>query len=458
MAERAPHDDQRVGRCVAHSQSGNGGRDRSNDDAIRRDEDATRAREDRRRERERRRVDTASAPGRKSPSRPKGAAVTRGTSPRRTSGPNWKLVRRVAYAVIAVILVLEGVSFVRYVTKPSSSPFGVRTVEWVRANVSSSLVNEIERQYYSWTAPSTGGSTLTALPSVGLGTVNLNTIAASQRPPRITPVISPALPGEGVWRSTGLTVAGAPAVLVTTFRSDPSYPRMVAGVAWIDQQQARVIYIPGRYEPAGAGPRGTMEVPMAARSQLLATFNSGFRLEDIHGGAYAYGTLFRPLVNGVATAVGYKNGITDVISWSGGPRPGSDVAYARQNLPLIVENGRPNPNLNDSAQWGVTLGNAIRVWRSGLGIDKYGNLIYAAANQQTVGSLAQILIHAGAVRAMESDINYEWVSFITYAQPFGGLPTKLLSGIDHGGSRYLVPDDRDFYAVIARGPVTSRHG
>ena len=443
---------------MIHPQSGKSGRGRSNDDDTRRIDDATHARHERRRQRERRRAEVGSAQRPSSESPSQGAAVTRGAPARRTSGPNWKLVRRVAYAMIALIVVLEGVSYVRYVTKPSSSPFGVRTVEWVRANVSASLVNEIERQYYSWTAPSKGGPTLTALPSVGLGTVNVNTIAPSQRPPRITPVISPALPGEGVWRSTGLTVAGAPAVLVTTFRSDPSYPRMVAGVAWIDQQHARVIYIPGRYEPAGAGPRGTMSVPMAARSQLLATFNSGFRLEDIHGGAYAYGTLFRPLVKGVATAVGYKNGITDVISWTGGPRPGSDVAYARQNLPLIVDNGRPNPNLNDSAQWGATLGNAIRVWRSGLGIDKYGNLIYAAANQQTVSSLAQILIHAGAVRAMESDINYEWVSFITYAQPFGGLPTKLLSGIDHGGNRYLVPDDRDFYAVIARGPVTSTHG
>ena len=54
------------------------------------------------------------------------------------------------------------------------------------------------------------------------------------------------------------------------------------------------------------------------------------------------------------------------------------------------------------------------MWRSGVGVDRHGNLIYAAANDQTVGSLAAIIIRAGAVRAMELDINAYWTSFITY--------------------------------------------
>ena len=77
-----------------------------------------------------------------------------------------------------------------------------------------------------------------------------------------------------------------------------------------------------------------------------------------------------------------------------------------------------------------------------------------------VGQGAVVALDAatGAVRAMETDINYEWVTFISYAAPNGHMPTKLLGGIDHGGTRYLVPDDRDFFAVIARSPVTWKHG
>ena len=110
----------------------------------------------------------------------------------------------------------------------------------------------------------------------------------------------------------------------------------------------------------------------------------------------------------------------------------------------------PNPNLSDGPQWGATLGNAIRVWRSGIGIDARGDLIYAAANDQTVGSLAEILIHAGAIRAMELDINSYWVTFNSYARPDAGRPTSLLPSMTRPATRYLSADDRDFFAVYLR--------
>jgi len=129
---------------------------------------------------------------------------------------------------------------------------------------------------------------------------------------------------------------------------------------------------------------------------------------------------------------------------------GPNIVYARQNLPLIVDGGKTNPNLSDGAQWGATLGNATQVWRSGVGIDRYGNLIYAAANDQTVGSLAAILIHAGAVRAMELDINTYWTSLITYRRPGAIGAANLLTSMDRSPQRYLTPDDRDFFAVYVR--------
>jgi hypothetical protein len=124
--------------------------------------------------------------------------------------------------------------------------------------------------------------------------------------------------------------------------------------------------------------------------------------------------------------------------------------FARQNLPLIVDNGQPNLDLSDGPQWGATVSNAVRVWRSGVGVDAAGNLIYAAADDQDVGSLAQILIRAGAIRAMELDINSYWPSFITYAQPDAGSPSNLLLDMTRSPYRYLTPDDRDFFAVYTR--------
>ena len=147
----------------------------------------------------------------------------------------------------------------------------------------------------------------------------------------------------------------------------------------------------------------------------------------------------------------------NIISWKRGPTAPRNIAWARQSLPLIVDNGKRNPNLSLGTEWGYTLGNAVRVWRTGLGIDKHGNLIYVAANDQTVITLADILIRAGAVRAMELDINPEWYTLITYRHSHSGLvPTMVAPNYQQPSTRYLNPDDRDFFAVYRRvaGAVT----
>jgi hypothetical protein len=240
-------------------------------------------------------------------------------------------------------------------------------------------------------------------------------------------------------------------VLVTSFRPDPNYPQNVAGVAWIDHTRTSVWLYPGIQEPAVPIPaRGPEEVPTEIRSRLVATFNSAFKLADSGGGVVIGGHTYAPMKTGEATIVRYSNGRIDLIAWKGGATAGPDVVYARQNLPLIVNNGRLNPNLSNGPEWGATLGNQILVWRSGVGIDKYGNLIYAAAGIQTVASLAEILKHAGAVRAMELDINTYWPSFITYHRPGAIGAANLLTSMDRSPQRYLTPDDRDFFAVYVR--------
>jgi hypothetical protein len=90
------------------------------------------------------------------------------------------------------------------------------------------------------------------------------------------------------------------------------------------------------------------------------------------------------------------------------------------------------------------------VWRSGVGVDARGNLIYAAADEQTAQSLAEILQRAGAIRAMELDINSEWVTFNFYGTSGANDPFKLLPDMTRDATRYLTPDDRDFFAVYAR--------
>jgi hypothetical protein len=179
------------------------------------------------------------------------------------------------------------------------------------------------------------------------------------------------------------------------------------------------------HEPHKDGSQAA-EVPPQLRSSRLATFNSGFKLEDSGGGFAVSGHVFAPLKVGQATLIGYRNGTVDVGAWTGGLDPGPSVEFARQNLPLMLEHGQLNPVLSNDSLWGTTLGNAVRVWRSRIGVDAHGNLIYAAADDQTAQSLAPILQRAGAVRAMEIDINYEWTTFNFYETFDAGEPAKLL--------------------------------
>jgi hypothetical protein len=60
------------------------------------------------------------------------------------------------------------------------------------------------------------------------------------------------------------------------------------------------------------------------------------------------------------------------------------------------------------------------------------------------------MIHAGAVRAVELDINTYWTNFITYRAPGAAGAANLLASMDRSPQRYLTPDDRDFFVVYVK--------
>lgn len=273
-------------------------------------------------------------------------------------------------------------------------------------------------------------------------------------PPRIKPLFAHPFRGEGVWHATGPRYHGGPPVLVTSFRTDPAYPSVLAYVAWFDRRRTSVGFYPGRSEPPNAAVRGPMMVPYGQRWRLLATFNSGFTYAYSGNGSSINGRENEPLRKGLGTLVQYKTGAIGIVIWNGGPVTNKRVAWARQSLPPIIWNGKINPNLNDGPAWGETFGTngSPRAWRTGVGIDRRGNLMFVAADSQTVETLAQVLKHAGAVRAMQFDINAFWHTLITYTHKGGLHPTMVEPQPNHTAYRYLTPDDRDFFAVYRRLP------
>jgi hypothetical protein len=101
------------------------------------------------------------------------------------------------------------------------------------------------------------------------------------------------------------------------------------------------------------------------------------------------------------------------------------------------------------------LGGGAITWRSGIGVTAAGDLVYAGGPYLDPAALARLLVAARSVRAMELDINPEWVSFSMFAHA-GGVAgqgivggTNLLAGMYFQPGHYLQPFSRDFFAVFA---------
>ena len=214
--------------------------------------------------------------------------------------------RRRRLAVLFVVLVVLSPALYSYISTmlmPSSLPLGVRSVEWLRSHHGNWLVDEVESVYYRWKTPAKGGPQLKTLPKLGIARPAAHAAARSRArrhgtrahahtaawPPRVKPVFPHPLPGEGVWVRTGPLVNGGPPMLLTTFRTERDYPRIVAYVAWFDHTRTALALYPGRYEPPNAIVRGPMSVPQDQRWRLLATFNGGFTYIDGGNGSAVNG-------------------------------------------------------------------------------------------------------------------------------------------------------------------------
>jgi hypothetical protein len=357
---------------------------------------------------------------------------------------------------VAVLLPV-GWSYGHTLTRKSSDSLSVRSVEWIRDHGGQGPVAWIEREWYTHHAPPKGGVPKTLPTVVPPAPVTATaTQRTSDKPTPVHLLVTTPVAGEGIWQPTGRTPGGAPVLYTTFMRPDDVHTSLVTGLAWIDTSRVRFELWSGTQEPGGPGWTLQAPIPVGVRGDLLAAFNSGFKLADSRGGYFAEGRTVRPLVNGKASMVFHADGRLDVGQWGRDVSMAPDVVGVRQNLVLLVDNGQAAPDLGvDSlSRWGFTPGNRTLVWRSGVGVDAKGHVIYAAGNGLSVQSLANVLVAAGAVRAMELDINSTWTHFFSYhddpSVPGGTASVKLLPDMNAPADKYFHPSSRDFVAAFIR--------
>jgi hypothetical protein len=375
------------------------------------------------------------------------------------------VLRSLALAVLLLGLVTAW-SLGRALTAPGTDGASARFAEWARNHGLGPLVTVAETVQYRLHPPKVGGTPdvrvldgqratpppLTSRHRSGPSAGPSTAVVPVHAP--LAPMVSPALRGEGVFRTVA-TVHGQPAEQVAYLRPDSTHTSYLAGVAWLSGSLIRLVQHPGYLDP-GTHSYWTQpdRLPASERTGLIATFNSGFRLRDSRGGYYADGHTAGTLTRGAASLVVYRDGHADIGSWGTEVHRGADVVSVRQNLQLLIDGGRVAPHLSQHVltHWGGTVGAAYYVWRSGVGVTASGDLVYVAGDALSVRSLAELLKDAGAVRAMELDINPEWVSYMWYSPRAGAgspVPHKLAAFV-RPAHRYYSASSRDFFAVYGR--------
>lgn len=284
--------------------------------------------------------------------------------------------------------------------------------------------------------------------------------------PAITPLIQPALPGEGAWTIDGLPPPGPgepPLVAKTFLRPDPARPYAIVTLLQFDMRYLTLHLVAGKTEPGGPlGHKGPGVIPAADQQSgaLFAAFNGGFKYSDGRYGLMADGTVYVPPQPDAATIAMTSHGQVLLGAWGRDPglSPSNHTLVAwRQNAALMIDHGQLNPLTTDGAAWGGVWLNKAYTWRSGLGTTDHGTLLYAAGDSLSAATLGTAMRAAGAYMAMQTDINPEWVRAFLYQQSADGHLdiAKLHPGMQGTGKEYLQGTDRDFFYITRAQPQTT---
>ncbi|HWD06297.1 MAG TPA: hypothetical protein VG674_28040 [Amycolatopsis sp.] len=348
--------------------------------------------------------------------------------------------------LIAMVMGYPAGTYVYALTYPGNAGFTVRTVDWLRDMGLGGAVNAVENWWFTRHPPSSAPPSAAQLPARG----GSGSTGLGPRPQDLS--LGPsAIAGAGKWIPQARS--GNQVAEYTTFlQPDPEHASVVAGVAWLNQSLVRTRLFAGTKDPGGPGPAA---IPADMQHSLVAAFNSGFKLKDCNGGFYLDGKTVKPLRDGMASVVIDDAGRVSVAQWGRDAKMNPHLTAVRQNLDLVIDHGAPVPGLqlNPAGHWGSASNQYQYTWRSGLGTDRAGNLIYVGGTGLTLRTLANAMVQAGIQQGMELDIHSPMVTFDSYRpdDPHLGA-TKLLPTMPGSLNRYLEADQRDFFATTLRLP------
>jgi hypothetical protein len=275
--------------------------------------------------------------------------------------------------------------------------------------------------------------------------------SASRVPDKLQSPLNP-LKNEGVWKPTKILSDGKPAIWVAKVRPDKDHSSILATVVWFDTALLAFQQIPGTELPEGNFDHGPGTVSKDVLPFYVAGFANAYKMNQSQGGFVYQGKVVKRLKKGKATLLTYPNGDLKIVKWGFENVP-AGYLVARQNLDLMVENSVSMVK-SESDKWGSawhgTGSGKNFVWRSGLGVRADGTLVYVQSDALSAKSLSQLLVKAGAVKAMALDMNSGFAVGAFYG-PYGkggkAINNKLVPS-----DIFYKPSSRDFVAVFTKSP------
>ncbi len=354
---------------------------------------------------------------------------------------------------LGVFLAVVAWSYGSFVIRSDDGDFTQRSANWARNHHLGTFVDKMEQWRYS-KPPSTkpaeeldlAASTISVATTVPPST----TIAPelSVEPENLTPVVTPALPDEGVWKPIATTSDGKVVAWATSIRPLPDHASVVATFVTIDQESLTAGLFNG-YELPGGSWINDSHLRGNQINSVIATFNGGFRFEHFRGGYFTEGKMLKELKDGEATFAISNEGKVLIGQYGRDMTNDGTWKTLRQNLPLVVDGGKDNVANNPGVYWGTDYHDTIYVLRSAVCQAKSGAVIYAIAGDVDINLLSQTLIVGGCERAMELDINGNWPRLITYTN-LGSRDRKgvLVDNRMETPDRYLLDSRKDYFAFF----------
>lgn len=317
-----------------------------------------------------------------------------------------------------------------------------------------SLHDQINKLTYKYKKPNANIFTLPEIHSASADntlkseTMGLQPITLTNSFPRLT--------SEGIWQTISNRLFSKQTVLAKTFiRPDSTRDYVIVSLVKMNMKKLSIGLQGGTYYPGGEyGVYGSGRVPRVVQqtNSLVAAFNGGFMARDGHYGMVLDNNTYVPLKQKLATFVIFADGTAKIIYYHG-QKLGNSVVGMRQNGAFLVKDEIITSFVENSKDtWGRTTTNSMYTWRSGIGITKNGNLIYAVGNSLVPQTLAKALKAAGALNAMQLDINPYWVRYILYDNIGNGRYSyyPLLTDMHNGGHAYLHGYNKDFFYIYKK--------